>query len=1478
MPHPHLRRLVVSTIAVALAVPALAITASAAATPASPGKEPMAKLTSQAKSELADGGRSDFWVRFAPADLSAAAGIADRSERGRAVVDALKASAASAQRDVRGTLAAAGADYTAYWATNAVLVRHGSLSLATTLAQQSEVTQIRATTSWTQEVPVTTSGAWKDTGVVPWGVQAIHADDAWADGVTGRGITVANLDTGVDVNHEAVHDSYRGLQPDGSLDNDYNFYDVAGECPSSDPCDALGHGTHTMGTMVGSAPGHQIGVAPGAKWIAVNGCAGTECSDLNLVRSAQWLLAPTRVDGTDPDPDRRPDVINNSWSGEPGSSASPFFDEVLRAWDASGIFSTWSIGNSGPACGTAAAPGGRTRAYSVGAYGHTGDLAFFSSRGPGQDGLAKPDITAPGMGVVSAAIAGGYIAEDGTSMAAPHVSGAVALLWSARPELVGDLQTTRDLLDRTAHDVDDTSCGGTAADNPSWGQGYLDATALLAAAPTTFATVTGTVVGTAGARLSGVTISAAGDLNRTGDGRDDGTFSLPLRPATYEVTISAFGYLPATRTVVVTTESGAVDLGTITLDPAPRHTVSGTLTQPGGFPVQQTRVSLGSRISPVTTDDEGAFRFADVPEGTYTISVESDVCGDHVDQRVVVNADETVALTQEPLAQTGYVGCRSITGGFRTGTEEHTFAGPTTNLVQQLPFAFPWFGHLVRTAVISPKGFVRFDPAEDDPRATYPGDNNGFPDWRLTASVAPFFDALKTAAVYTDLATVNGEPAYVIEWRDATLDPAAHAGATGTIDFSVTLTASGDAIVGWGPGVGTDPLTSGSSASIGLQSATGTDGLLTTYAWGVNQPVAAAGRGFIMDALPSGFLRVALTDAADHLPLAGATVTATDADGAVATLTTGKDGIADAQLPLGTYTVAASARGYVAQTRSTALTDPGRVETLDAALQTGRAHVTSAGLSPQLSSTGTATGTITVANTGTAPMTVSFAETALDPAVATSSPVVPDLPAVTPAAGTTGGSTPPSVRRTRVVSSFAVDRYVSIAGVATDGTSLWTNELYGTRIARYGFGGSSHGEITAPYERTSDLTFSGDLAYDTRTGQLCEAIHGEGGGEIRCYSRTDGSVTSILHGSWEVANPGGLAYNAEDDVFYLGSDHVFTVAGTTHPNPGQLLHSCHVEDPDIRGLAYNASTGQLWVSLQHQDYPGVRSPRENRLIALSPQTCEITSRAEVPASIRQLGGLDIDPAGRLWVAERYSKDLYLLDVDDVVARDVPWLTVPTGKTTIPAGASRRFTVAIDGAKARPGTLNADIVVRTSAGRASTTLVPVTGRLSAPRSHAPYQVGIDVGGRASRDATGLTWSADRRFSPGGWGFVGRTRTLKTRRPIAGTVSDRPFQTARVATGQRLRYRFAAAPSGTYSVELGFASIDHLGKRRRVFDVVVDGRTVLRNVDPARAGVRRALTRALRVEHRGGPLTVTLVHRRGPGKPLLSSLRITERPGR
>ncbi|MFI9488027.1 S8 family serine peptidase [Promicromonospora sp. NPDC052451] len=446
-------------------------TSGTAAGRVSPGAvDPADKIAPAAAKAFATRGTTDFWLRFDDApDLSAAAGITSWAERGQYVYDTLTAAAESAQSRTIAALERSGTEYTSYWATNAILVEDGSLDQAVELAGAPEVAEVRATTQHAVEEPETTQAATTAAAGTPtYGIRAINADDMWNQGFTGEGIVVAGLDTGVSRSHPALSAQYRGA----TTTSNYNWFDAA-HVGATTPRDDHGHGTHTMGTMVGTGNGTtSIGVAPGARWIAANGCADA-CLDSWLVAAGEWMLAPTRADGSAADPSKRPHIVNNSWGMS--RTNDPFMEDVITAWEASGIFSTWSNGNDGEwGCESSGSPGARQASYSVGAFSSAGSIAAFSSRGPGQGGAVKPDIAAPGVDVLSAVPGNGYERWSGTSMAAPHVSGAVALLWDAVPALVGDVPRTRAILDGAAHDVNNTACGGTADDNNVWGEGKLD--------------------------------------------------------------------------------------------------------------------------------------------------------------------------------------------------------------------------------------------------------------------------------------------------------------------------------------------------------------------------------------------------------------------------------------------------------------------------------------------------------------------------------------------------------------------------------------------------------------------------------------------------------------------------------------------------------------------------------------------------------------------------------------------------------------------------------------------------------------------------------------------------------------------------------------------------------------------------------------------------------------------------------------------
>lgn len=434
------------------------------------------------KLERASDGRAEMVIYLRDqADLRAAASTPEWEERGWAVYETLTHHAAQSQASLRVALEARGYRPDSLWIVNALALR-GDRALAYWLAEQPEV----ALVTLNQQHALTYDPDFSHarvplTDTIAWGVQRLGASEVWERwGVRGEGIVVANIDSGVGYTNSALLPAYRGWSA-GGVSHDYHWFDPLRLSPI--PEDWLGHGTHTMGTMVGGqTEGVQVGVAPGARWIAARACLDLFCDDIALIKSAQWMLAPTDLAGRNPRPDLRPHIINNSWGA---LEEDLWYLGYVQAWYAAGIFSVFANGNYGPPCHSSVTPGNYPLSFSVGALTRSGEIAEFSSRGPAWQGTVKPDLSAPGAQVPSSG-PGKYplLTLSGTSMAAPHVAGAVALLWSANPALRGDIALTRQLLIESARPrPTGEACGRAAGAVPNtiYGWGEVSAWSLVQA-------------------------------------------------------------------------------------------------------------------------------------------------------------------------------------------------------------------------------------------------------------------------------------------------------------------------------------------------------------------------------------------------------------------------------------------------------------------------------------------------------------------------------------------------------------------------------------------------------------------------------------------------------------------------------------------------------------------------------------------------------------------------------------------------------------------------------------------------------------------------------------------------------------------------------------------------------------------------------------------------------------------------------------
>jgi len=386
----------------------------------------------------------------------------DRRQRNTRLLKALKEKATATQRPLRTLLQGnAARRVRELWVLNGMAAIMPA-SRVRALARLPGVESIRPDSIL--QAPVTAAGS---QAPPEWNLSAVHAPELWSLGYTGSGVVVANMDTGVDANHPDLAGKWRG--------GANSWYDPHGE--HATPSDRDGHGTQTMGLIVGGASGGtSIGVAPDASWIAVklyNDAGQATYSDIHL--AFQWLLDP---DG-DPNTVDAPDVVNASWGlvGTAGQCISEFNPdiEVLKA---AGTAMVFAAGNDGSAPQTSLSPANNPAGFSSGAVDSTLAIASFSSRGESAcDGSIYPKMAAPGVNVHTSDLSFGglplYTTVSGTSFAAPHTAGAMTLLAGAFPQAsVSELESA---LTGSARDL-----GAAGADN-SYGYGLVDVQAAYQA-------------------------------------------------------------------------------------------------------------------------------------------------------------------------------------------------------------------------------------------------------------------------------------------------------------------------------------------------------------------------------------------------------------------------------------------------------------------------------------------------------------------------------------------------------------------------------------------------------------------------------------------------------------------------------------------------------------------------------------------------------------------------------------------------------------------------------------------------------------------------------------------------------------------------------------------------------------------------------------------------------------------------------------
>ncbi len=439
------------------------------------------KIDAEVWAEVAGQNEFEFLVLLRDqANTAAAKNLKTKEEKGKYVYELLQKKAAETQGDLLQLLQQKKVAFKPYFVVNAIWVK-GNSRLLELLARRQEIAKIMPNPRIKNNLPKgdksPNNALQKSIQSIEWGISKIKADKLWAYNIKGKGVVIGGQDTGYEWEHPALKNQYRGQ----SDNHNYHWHDaihfpisgsLSNSCgyDSKVPCDDHYHGTHTMGTMVGDdGQGRQIGVAPAAKWIACRNMENGWGSPATYIECFEWFLAPTDTNNNHADPSQSPHVIANSWGCPPSEGCNTSNFNIMRVVVANlknaGIFVVVSAGNDGPSCHSINSPAAIfEESFSIGATDENDVLAGFSSRGSVTvDGslILKPNVVAPGVSVYSSVTNGDYQNLSGTSMAGPHVAGAVALLIAAQPRLAGQVDSLENILEMTADFVSTTdSCGG----------------------------------------------------------------------------------------------------------------------------------------------------------------------------------------------------------------------------------------------------------------------------------------------------------------------------------------------------------------------------------------------------------------------------------------------------------------------------------------------------------------------------------------------------------------------------------------------------------------------------------------------------------------------------------------------------------------------------------------------------------------------------------------------------------------------------------------------------------------------------------------------------------------------------------------------------------------------------------------------------------------------------------------------------------
>jgi|GEM_PF-2390382 len=455
---------------------------------------------------------------------------------------------------------------------------------------------------------------------IEWNVKRVGADRVWDEfNITGTGVVVGIIDTGVQWDHSALKTKWRGYNPvNPTVPNSAgNWFDAVNGQTVPYDIDIKPHGSHVTGTICGQEPDgtNAVGVAPGIQWIMAKAFELSGGYDNWLLAAGQWMLAPNG------DPNLAPDIINNSWGG---AGFDEWYRDMVRAWRAANILPVFAAGNENdlPEAldGSIENPGNYPESFAVAATDSNNLKASFSQMGPSPyEGDIKPDISAPGVSIRSSVPTNDYQPGwSGTSMATPAVSGSAALILSANESLsIDDLEQ---IITGTATPLTDSKY--TQSPNYGYGYGLVNAYEAVAQVASGVGTIQGRVTASTGEPVNAViTVLETGRSVRTNP--LDGTYSMhhvaSKEGETFTLKVEAYGYYSTEGTITLSAQQ--VTTRDFALEKTPVGSIEGYVNDKTGAPIEGVEVKAVEALwtPAVLTDSNGYYKLENIPMGTYRV-------------------------------------------------------------------------------------------------------------------------------------------------------------------------------------------------------------------------------------------------------------------------------------------------------------------------------------------------------------------------------------------------------------------------------------------------------------------------------------------------------------------------------------------------------------------------------------------------------------------------------------------------------------------------------------------------------------------------------------------------------------------------------------------------------------------------------------------------------------------------------------------